>query len=256
MSHIICFGCDDTLDYEVCKGIILTNQICLVFILFSLPYSYFFYVLGSSFLAVIVFVAVINYILCLFFNKMKQFLFSKIVLIITFAGALSYHVMALGSGSGIQFLCFSLVLISYVIFEPYKKLMQVLFSILPAVTFIFLEIYSGSFKPIIVFSEPFLVFLKYSVVINTFIIMILVLQFYSNVMHFFKKTLNNMFIIYSITKTESKILMQVMTGKANKDIAKALFIEETTVKSHLKNIFRKVNVKSRTELMALMNRLQ
>ncbi len=255
LLQIIYFGCDDTLDYDICKGIILTNQVCLVFIFFSLPYTYFFHVIGSSLLAVIVFIAVINYAFCLFLNKRKKFLLAKIVLIVTFSVALSYHVIVLGSESGIQFLCFALVLISYVIFEPYTKRVQLLFTVLPGFTFVLLEMYSASFIPVINFSRLFIAFLKYSVIINSFVIMVLVLQFYSNVMLIFKKTLGNMFAIYSITKTESKILMQLMTGKTNKEIANTLFIEETTVKSHLKNIFRKVNVKSRTELMAIMNHL-
>ena len=47
-----------------------------------------------------------------------------------------------------------------------------------------------------------------------------------------------------------EIILEVLKGKNNKDAGLSLFIEESTVKNHLKSIFKKLNVKSRTELMA------
>ena len=44
-------------------------------------------------------------------------------------------------------------------------------------------------------------------------------------------------------------------GYSNGDIAKILFISENTVKDHTKNIYRKLEVHSRFELAALVNRI-
>ena len=43
-------------------------------------------------------------------------------------------------------------------------------------------------------------------------------------------------------------------GKSNKEIGSALFISEGTVKSHVKAIFAKMNVVSRTEAVATATR--
>jgi len=44
-----------------------------------------------------------------------------------------------------------------------------------------------------------------------------------------------------------EVLEQLVKGLANKVIARNLHIEETTVKLHLRSLFRKLNVNNRTE---------
>jgi len=57
-----------------------------------------------------------------------------------------------------------------------------------------------------------------------------------------------------LTSRELEVLRQVAGGKSNKDVAASLYISETTVKSHLSNIFSKLNVLSRTEAIAVASR--
>jgi DNA-binding CsgD family transcriptional regulator/N-acetylneuraminic acid mutarotase len=53
--------------------------------------------------------------------------------------------------------------------------------------------------------------------------------------------------IGELTEREREILKLVATGTSNKDIAHQLFISSNTVKVHLRNIFAKIGVTSRTE---------
>ncbi|WGL17090.1 response regulator transcription factor [Microbulbifer bruguierae] len=53
---------------------------------------------------------------------------------------------------------------------------------------------------------------------------------------------------------EKEVLQLLARGKSNKDIGSQLFISETTVKSHLRNIFSKLDVANRTEAIMEANR--
>lgn len=50
-----------------------------------------------------------------------------------------------------------------------------------------------------------------------------------------------------LTARELSILSLVAAGKANREIARELFITEQTVKFHLTNIYRKLDIQNRTE---------
>ena len=57
--------------------------------------------------------------------------------------------------------------------------------------------------------------------------------------------------IYSLSDREKEILRQVATGASNKEIAQRCQISETTVKSHLRNILSKMEVKNRAGAVSL-----
>jgi DNA-binding NarL/FixJ family response regulator len=50
-----------------------------------------------------------------------------------------------------------------------------------------------------------------------------------------------------LTRRETEILEQISTGKSRKRIAQELFIDLETVKSHIKNIYQKLNVHSKAD---------
>jgi len=53
-----------------------------------------------------------------------------------------------------------------------------------------------------------------------------------------------------LTARETQILLHMAAGESNRQIGSALFIAETTVKSHLRAVFTKLGVSSRTEALA------
>jgi DNA-binding NarL/FixJ family response regulator len=58
----------------------------------------------------------------------------------------------------------------------------------------------------------------------------------------------------ALTSRELEVLTLLARGQGNRDIGVSLLISETTVKSHLRSIFAKLNVLSRTEAIAVATR--
>lgn len=52
---------------------------------------------------------------------------------------------------------------------------------------------------------------------------------------------------YTLTNREREILMLIRMGKTNAEIAGHLELSINTVKTHAKNLFRKLGVRNRTE---------
>ena len=61
-------------------------------------------------------------------------------------------------------------------------------------------------------------------------------------------------IYTELTKREYEIAMLVGEGKSNKEISKALFIAEGTVKNHITKILDKLDLRDRTQLAVLVKK--
>ena len=59
-------------------------------------------------------------------------------------------------------------------------------------------------------------------------------------------------LIEPLTERERGVLQFVLAGKSNKEISAELFITESTVKTHVRNIFYKYDVSSRAELISTL----
>jgi DNA-binding NarL/FixJ family response regulator len=55
-------------------------------------------------------------------------------------------------------------------------------------------------------------------------------------------------IPFDLSVREVEILQQVVLGKTNADIGKEMFLSPFTIKTHIKNIYRKMHVNSRAEV--------
>jgi two-component system nitrate/nitrite response regulator NarL len=59
-----------------------------------------------------------------------------------------------------------------------------------------------------------------------------------------------------LTPREAEVLALLAAGRANKEIGRALHLQEITVKLHVRNIFRKLGVRNRVEAANAAARLQ
>jgi DNA-binding NarL/FixJ family response regulator len=54
---------------------------------------------------------------------------------------------------------------------------------------------------------------------------------------------------FDLTEREKEVLQLIAEGYKNTEIADKLFVSENTVKSHIKNIYIKLDVKNRVEAL-------
>lgn len=52
-----------------------------------------------------------------------------------------------------------------------------------------------------------------------------------------------------LTEREKEIVLLILKGKTKKEIAKALFLSVSTIKTNVENIYQKFNVHNKTELI-------
>lgn len=55
-----------------------------------------------------------------------------------------------------------------------------------------------------------------------------------------------------LTERENEIIQMIVNGMKNQEIANALFVEISTIKTHINNIYSKLGIKNRNELIKLI----
>jgi len=60
-------------------------------------------------------------------------------------------------------------------------------------------------------------------------------------------------LLASLTERQRDVYDLIISGKTNKEIISKLFIEQSTLKSHINQIYRKLNIKNRHELKSKIN---
>ncbi|MDO4746257.1 MAG: LuxR C-terminal-related transcriptional regulator [Bacillota bacterium] len=58
---------------------------------------------------------------------------------------------------------------------------------------------------------------------------------------------------FKLTPREKELVEQIYAGKSNREIADMLFLSESTIKTHIYNIFKKMDVKSRVGVICVIN---
>ena len=71
-----------------------------------------------------------------------------------------------------------------------------------------------------------------------------------------KAMLDNYLVHHNISTRELEIVHLIIKGKSNKEIEEKLFISSHTVKNHIYNIYQKLNIKSRFQLINIAQKIQ
>ena len=71
----------------------------------------------------------------------------------------------------------------------------------------------------------------------------------------FIKTITGLLNLNNVSSTERAVLFGVLQGLTNREIGEELHVQEGTVKSHISKLFRKLNVRDRSNLIIKMAKL-
>lgn len=58
-------------------------------------------------------------------------------------------------------------------------------------------------------------------------------------------------LVKTLTSRQKTVYELILEGKSNKEIMEELYIEQSTLKSHINQIYKKLNIKSRQELKSM-----
>jgi DNA-binding CsgD family transcriptional regulator len=246
----------------------LFNWICLIV---TISYSFRIlmnFILGIKFIEIIL-PPVITlllifsiYFISRYFQKVgfSKFLFLSVLLI-----AFSFSWFYTGGSKGvIPFYYFSLLMIIIFVFKRTYKILAVCIILINVALLIFNEYY----HPFLVVQklevQKFFLYksihLLFLVVITLFIIEIArvfhreersMQDDEANKLQFQNENGNNKFpdIFQNLSQQERKIFELMQDGKRNKEIASVLNVDISTVKTHINNIYKKLGVKSRLDIL-------
>ncbi|MFD2586040.1 LuxR C-terminal-related transcriptional regulator [Croceitalea marina] len=60
-------------------------------------------------------------------------------------------------------------------------------------------------------------------------------------------------LLFELTGRQKEVYDLIIAGKTNKEIMSELFIEQSTLKTHINQIYRKLDIKNRKELKSKLN---
>ena len=247
LSEIGVKGSDNS---EEIKKIVFVNKIAILFIIASLPFTLSILYIKNYFLASLTPITLIGFFSTILFNGLFKFKIAKTSLFFTVLLAVYFFADVLGAAAGIQYVYFTLIMFGFAIFDRSERSLRYCLPALPIICFYSLHFTNYSLFNITISPSSNLLPIYLTSTLLIFIISWLIVFFYDQSSIDNKQNLKRILLSYHLTDREGDILLLLLNGKNNKKISAQLFIEEGTVKNHLTNIYKKLNVKNRTELMA------
>jgi DNA-binding CsgD family transcriptional regulator len=245
-------GINHTSNYEDTKRLMLFNQTILLYFCMVSPYIVIFSFMNLSFLSFLLVPFLLIYILCFYLNQYSKIYLSKIIFFLTTITGVIVYTILIGLDSGIQNGLFTTLITSLVIFNFSERKLRLCGAFISIITFFLLtNIYSFT-STFIVVPDQFIKTLYFSLQLNVFFTIFHTLKLYFNLSHDMSKEFSKTLVNYGLTPRELEVVSQASKSNSNKEIGQTLFISETTVKTHLKHIFKKLKIKNRVELMMIL----
>ena len=238
--------------FQSSKRIILTNALAILYILLPLPDTLFFIWYKFDYFIVLIPLTFAVFATAIYLNSIGKQQLSGFFLIVNLSLSVFFYGLVFGRDAGFQYVFFPLMATPSVVFGKENKWFLIASMALIGCLFVGMEFfqYPFFFHKELTITQSWL--MRMGLIIDSLLIICVIVYFHLQISNHIDLVLHHFLSINQLTFRESEIAVEVAQGKPNKVIATQLFIEESTVKAHLKNIYRKLNIKSRNELISLM----
>lgn len=237
-------------DMAQSKKIVLCNQIIVLMASLTFVESIIYVCLGLYEGAFFTCLLCFLYGFCFYFNRRGYIKFTRVLLLVLLNGAIFIISSSLGYQFGMQYVYFLAMVIPLIIFDNKQYISKVIFVGSSFVCFLVLDFVGyGLFYPLSIpveFEKAFYLLVILASGASLVGICLMVMSLYGEKQQELQQFLKSS----NLTTREIEIVAKIIEGYSNKVIGELLYIEESTVKRHVKHIFQKLNVKKRTELMA------
>jgi len=250
VKNIVNSGIPYAENYEQSKRIVLSNTLSLVFIGLSIPYSFLFLYLGSYFMGGIVIPCISLFSVSILLRRFGKQSYAGLSFVIAVAVVIYFYSAVFGPAAGIQYMFFPLMAGTSILFFGQETRYRRLAFVIILLFYLVLEGSQYAFFFHENYGHAYLMCVRLSIVVNALVILMFVVHFQLEIANHTQMALVQILNRYNLTRRESEIVLHLCKGQSNKEIGETLFIEEGTVKVHLKSIYRKLNVKNRTEVVS------
>ena len=254
-------GCKPYLTSDEEARVVMINCAALIMAVPAIPYFFIFCILKAYLLAFLIFPFIFLYSAgVLIANHFGARKFAKYLLLLGSSAAVGTFTLLMGQQCGLEFVYIAIGTFAIVAFPPTQKIQQIFALSIPAISFFFLDFFSSRVPPYYHFSPLFFHILFTVSIATSFFVSTMCIRTYMLLWHPKNKetieaaehaTENKVMENKNLSCREKEIVRLILEGKSNSEIGKSLFISESTVKVHLNKIYKKLEIRSRLELMRL-----
>ena len=222
----------------------------MVAFVFSFPFTIFFIITKSYVLLAIGLIVMITELLAAYYRRF--FVPSSFILFTCISVALLFYSSILGRAANAYILYFAVFMFSFMVYGRKYLMVFFAYALIAMCCILTLEFTTFSLFQSTYIAPSFLFSIgSMAIITGLLILMIIIFLYYK--MPFSSAHLDDNALMdqFGLTHREIDIIKQIAHGKTNNEIAVSLFIEESTVKTHLRQIFKKTKVTSRLRLISL-----
>lgn len=250
LNRLLASGTHHQQDYAEARRIEFANKVSLFFSCICVCYSLVFGYLNAPSLIAFLMGSCFIYIACIVLNHFRYTVSSKLLLIVNSSVVIYCTTAAIGRGVMGQFFFVFIIPLTLLLFTKQQNGQKIVCLFLPILGFLTLELTDYRFFLHVSFSPNVIQTLSISVFIIICVILVFIIEYYQHIFNHLRGSLKQAKRLYPLTERELEVIDKTLTGKGNKAIANELYIEESTVKNHLKSIYKKLSVSSRSELIS------